>query len=391
MDPRSNTPGGDGLTDAEALARFVADGPNELPDPERRSRLRILFDALSEPMSALLVGGGVLYFLLGDTTEAIVLFLFTTLSISITVVQEARTENILDTLRDLTAPTALVIRGGERRRIPAREVVRGDLVEVREGDRVPADGRLTEARGLGVDESLLTGESVPVSKQVGGAAPGYADAEVGEVKAGTLVVRGSGLAVVTAIGEASEIGRIGRSLRLLEPEAPRLRAQTRRVVTVFAIVAAVVSSGAVGLFVLLRGGWLEGLLSGIALGMSLLPEEFPLVLTVFVAMGAWRISKVRVLARRGDAIETLGATTVLCTDKTGTLTQNRMTVVDSYGDGALLARAAALCSDAQISRGGQIVGEPTENALVAFALKQGADKNVLTKEYPRVGEAPFDS
>jgi len=323
MDPRAGTIGEIGLTEAEARARLAADGPNELPDPDRRSRARIVLDALSEPMSALLVGGGVLYFLLGDTTEAIVLFLFTTLSISITVVQEARTEKILDTLRDLTAPTALVRRDGERRRIPGREVVRGDLVEVREGDRVPADGRLVEARGLGVDESLLTGESVPVAKEVASA---DGAAEIGEVRAGTLVVRGGGLAVVTATGEASEIGRIGRSLRLLEPEAPRLRAQTRRVVTVFAIVAAVVSSGAVGLFVWLRGGWLEGLLSGIALGMSLLPEEFPLVLTVFVAMGAWRISKVRVLARRGDAIETLGATTVLCTDKTGTLTQNRMTI-----------------------------------------------------------------
>ncbi len=349
MDPRAETTGREGLSETEARARLAADGPNELPNPDRRSRARILFEALSEPMSALLVGGGVLYFLLGDTTEAIVLFLFTTLSISITVVQEARTETILDQLRDLTAPTALVIRAGARRRIPARELVRGDLVEVREGDRVPADGRLVEARGLGVDESLLTGESVPVTKEAG-VERRDGDEATDEIRAGTLVVRGSGLAIVTAIGEASEIGRIGRSLRLLEPEAPRLRAQTRRVVTVFAVVAAVVSSGAVGLFVWLRGGWLEGLLSGIALGMSLLPEEFPLVLTVFVAMGAWRISKVRVLARRGDAIETLGATTVLCTDKTGTLTQNRMTIAALAPTTAADAETAGTASDPEARR-----------------------------------------
>ncbi len=329
MAPSRDCPEDFGLSETEARRRLAADGPNELADPDRRTLAGILLEALTEPMSALLVCGGLLYLVLGDTTEAIVLFLFTTLSIAITVVQEARTERILDRLRDLTAPTALVARDGERRRLPARELVRGDLVFLGEGDRVPADLRLVAARDLSIDESLLTGESVPVAKSIlpAGAAP-PAEGDPATARAGTLVVRGSGHGHVEATGERSEIGRIGRSLRLLEPEAPRLRAQTRRVVTLFAVGGAAVSLTAVVLYGVLRGNWLEALLSGIALGMSMLPEEFPLVLTVFVAMGAWRISRVRVLARRGDAVEALGATTVLCTDKTGTLTRNRMTIVE---------------------------------------------------------------
>ena len=314
-----------GLSEAEARQRLAAEGPNELGDPERHALYQIALSALTEPMSALLVAGSVLYFLLGDTTEAIVLFLFTTFSIVITVVQEARTEHILDRLRDLTAPTALALRDGQRRRLPARELVHGDVVFLGEGDRVPADLRLVVARDLAVDESLLTGESVPVAKTLT-TAVAATDGDPTSARAGTLVVRGSGQGVVTATGARSEVGQIGRSLALLEPEAPRLRAETRQVVLLFALGGGAISVTAVLLFGLLRGGWLEALLSGIALGMAMLPEEFPLVLTVFVAMGAWRISRVRVLARRGDAVEALGATTVLCTDKTGTLTENRMSI-----------------------------------------------------------------
>ncbi len=321
-----------GLSEAAAQARLKAEGYNELPRPGRRTPLRIIFEVLREPMMALLLGGGVIYLALGDRTEALILLAFATLSVSITVVQETRTERVLEALRDLTSPRALVVRDGERKRIAGREVVRGDFVVLAEGDRVPADAALVQSQDLQTDESLLTGESVPVRKVArttgspDGGRPGGDDLPY--VFSGSLVVRGTGTAEVTAIGALSEIGKIGQSLSTLETEPPRLRAQTRRLVRNFAIVGGAVSVLAVVLYGISRGGWLEALLAGIALGMSMLPEELPVVLTVFMAVGAWRISRARVLTRRAAAIETLGSATVLCTDKTGTLTENRMSVVE---------------------------------------------------------------
>lgn len=321
-----------GLTAAEAAARLAREGYNELPRRDRRTPLRIVLDVLREPMLALLLAGGVVYLALGDSTEALILLAFATISVVITVVQESRTERVLEALRDLTSPRALVIRDGRSQRIPGREVVRGDLVLLGEGDRVPADALLVRSVDLHLDESVLTGESVPVGKAAGRAAATANPRPGGEglpyVFSGSLVVRGSGLGEVTAIGSRTEIGRIGESLRSVEVEPPRLRTQTRRLVLIFAVVGASVSVVAVLLFGLLRGGWLEALLAGIALGMSMLPEELPVVLTVFMAMGAWRISKAQVLTRRPPAIETLGSATVLCTDKTGTLTENRMAVAE---------------------------------------------------------------
>ena len=262
-----------------------------------------------------------------------ILIAFAMFSIVITIVQESRTERVLEALRDLTSPRALVIRGGERRRIAGREVARGDLVVIEEGDRVPADILLLQAHDLRTDESLLTGESVPVRKRscaagetAGGQRPGGDDLPF--AYSGTLVVGGSGLGEVTATGIKSEIGKIGLSLSSLEMEPPRLRAQIQKLVWIFSGIGAVACVATAVLYALWRGTWLEGLLAGIALGMAMLPEEFPVVMTIFMAMGAWRISQARVLTRRAAAIETLGSATVLCTDKTGTLTQNKMTVAD---------------------------------------------------------------
>jgi len=321
-----------GLSDSEARERLAREGYNELPRAEQRTVLRIVMEVMREPMLALLLGGGVVYLALGDLHEALILLAFAMMSILITVVQETRTERVLEALRDLTSPRALVVRDGVRRRIPGREVVREDLVVLSEGDRVPADGVLLQAQDLQADESLLTGESVPVRKRARKedeqlhARPGGDD--LPQVFSGALIVRGTGIAQVTGTGARSEIGKIGQSLSTLASEPPRLQAQTQRLVRMFALIGGVVSVLAVLLYGLFRGGWLDALLAGIALGMSMLPEEFPVVLTVFMAMGAWRISRARVLTRRAAAIETLGSATVLCTDKTGTLTENRMSIAE---------------------------------------------------------------
>jgi Ca2+-transporting ATPase len=329
---------GPGLTDVEAAARLRAEGANELPRATRRSVLRVLGEVLEEPMLALLLAGGFVYLLLGDTAEALILLLFSTFSIVITVVQERRTERVIEALSGLAAPTATVIRDGSPRRLSSREVVRGDLLVLAEGDRVAADAVLLAAERLEADESLLTGESVPVRKREGvgeanaTAPPGGDDLPF--VYSGTMVTRGTGLARVTATGGATAIGGIGRALGRLETEAPRLRRQTNRLVRIFGGLGAAVAIAVVLLYGLTRGSWLEAVLAGIATGMSLLPEEFPVVLTVFLAMGAWRIAQAGVLTRRAAAIEALGAATVLCTDKTGTLTQNRMTVAELWRPGA---------------------------------------------------------
>jgi Ca2+-transporting ATPase len=321
-----------GLTESDAQARLKAEGYNELPRPGRRTPFRIILEIVREPIMALLLGGCVIYLALGDREEALILLALATLSVSITVVQETRTEHVLEALRDLTSPRALVIRNGERKRIAGREVVRGDFVVLAEGDRVPADAMLVQSHDLQTDESLLTGESVPVRKvassatHANGLRPGGDDLPY--VFSGSLVVRGTGIGEVIAIGALSEIGKIGHSLSTLETEPPRLRAQTRRLVRMLALVGGGISVLAVVLYGTLRGGWLDAVLAGIALGMSLLPEELPVVLTVFMAMGAWRISRARVLTRRAAAIETLGSATVLCTDKTGTLTENRMSITE---------------------------------------------------------------
>ena len=320
-----------GLTASEALARLKAEGFNELPHADSRSIARLILDVMREPMLLLLLAGSAIYFALGDLGEALLLGVFASISIVITIVQEARTERVLESLRDLTSPRALVIRDGERVRIAGRDVVRGDLIVLSEGDRVAADAMIVQCDDLLLDESLLTGESVPVHKLVSlpedrSGPPQTGGEDLPFVFSGSLAVRGSGIAEVTSTGIRTEIGKIGQSLRSLETETPRLQLQTQRLVTLFAIASGVVTALAMLLYGLYRGGWLDGILVGIALGMSMLPAEFPVVLTVFLAMGAWRISQARVLTRRASAIESLGAATVLCTDKTGTLTQNRMTV-----------------------------------------------------------------
>lgn len=332
-----------GLTSAQAAKQLKLDGYNELPSHNTRGYFQILFEIIRQPMFALLIGGGLVYLLLGDRLEALFLLLFACLSVLITIVQESRSEKVLEALRNLASPRAQVIRDGKKVTIAGRDVVLNDLLVISEGDRIAADATLLSAHDLLLDESLLTGESVAVgklSKQTTAGetinnplsiAPGGEDSPY--VFAGSLVVRGSGLALVHATGVRSEMGKIGHALNAIDSQQPHLQKQLHGLVRNFSIIGAVAGLLAILLYGLLRGSWLEAMLSGIALGMSLLPEEFPLVMAVFMAMGAWRISKVRVLTRRASAIESLGSVTVLCTDKTGTLTENKMTLVAMQTEG----------------------------------------------------------
>ena len=325
-----------GLSGAEVAVRLKRDGFNELPSTKQRSIFAIAYEVVKEPMFLLLLASGTIYLFLGDIQEALMLLGFVFVVMGITIFQERKTERALEALRDLSSPRALVIRDGARKRIAGREVVRGDQLVLFEGDRVPADAVLLWGLNLSVDESLLTGESVAVRKAaaegpVDMGAPGGDDLPF--VYSGTLVVQGEGVAQVRAIGAATEIGKIGKALQTVETEGTRLQKETRKLVRNLAVIGIALCLLVVLVYGLTRKDWLDGLLAGLTMAMAILPEEFPVVLTIFMALGAWRISQNQVLTRRVPAVETLGSTTVLCVDKTGTLTLNRMSVRKIFARG----------------------------------------------------------
>jgi len=285
-------------------------------------------------MFILLVSCAVLYLILGNMEDALVLVGSVILVMAIDIVQEHKTDNALEALKNLSSPRALVIRDGEQKRIPGREVVVGDLIILAEGDRVPADAFIIENEQLNVDESLLTGESVPVRKRVWDgkeSAPQPGGEDLPCVYSGTLVVSGRCIAQVYATGAKTELGKIGKSLEGLQEEKTKLSRDTTKLVKNFALLGLIICAIVVIAFYFTRKDLIQAFLSGITLAMSVLPEEFPVILTVFLALGALRLSRKNVLARRAQAIENLGATTVLCTDKTGTLTYNRMSLQKIWG------------------------------------------------------------
>ncbi len=305
-----------GLDPATAAQRLHEEGPNELGVSQRRTVLGMAWDVVREPMFLLLMGAGSIYLAMGDAHEAMILLGFVVIIMAITVLQERRTDNALEALRDLSSPRALVMRGGATLRVPGREVVRDDVLLLAEGDRVPADGLLLEAHELATDESMLTGESEAVPKAL----------PEGRVFAGTMVVSGQGVVRVTAIGRHTELGRIGQSLQTIGLQASPLREEMARLTRRLVVIGVALCLLLAGLFWALRGGWLEAVLAGITLAMGILPQELPVIMIVFLALAARRLATHQVLTRRLNAIETLGQTTVLCVDKTGTLTQNRMAV-----------------------------------------------------------------
>jgi Ca2+-transporting ATPase len=319
-----------GISQKEAAEKLEKEGYNELPSSKPKSILNIAIGVVKEPMFLLLVACGTLYLILGDIQEGLMLLSFVFVVMGIEFYQEKKTKKALDALKDLASPRALVIRDGETIRIPGKEVVTGDIVVLQEGDRVPADANVLESNNLLVDESLLTGESVPVRKREWTEAdtsfiPGGDDIPV--VYSGSMIVQGNGLVKVTATAINTEIGKIGRALDSVKEEPTRLKREMATLVKRLAIIGILLCFLVIAIYTISRGDLLKGFLAGITLAMAMLPEEFPVVLTIFLAMGAWRMSKKSVLTRKPAAIETLGSATVLCTDKTGTLTQNKMTVI----------------------------------------------------------------
>ena len=415
-----------GLTGAEAGKRLAAAGPNELKASERVSPWRLLLEQFKNVLILILLGATGLSIALGHGLESLVIAVIVLFAVLLGFVQEYRAERAIESLRKLAAPNALVLRDGQELKIPARDVVPGDVVMLHTGDRVPADGRLLEAVNLKAEEAALTGESVATDK--------HTDALVGElpvgdrknlVHAGTALTYGRGRAVVVATGMQTEFGRIAQLLETVETSRTPLQKNLDRVGSVLARVALVVVGVIVALGLLRGQPFVEMLIFGIALAVAVVPEALPAVVTISLALGVQRMVKRNALIRRLPAVETLGSTSVICSDKTGTLTKDEMTVRRLYVGGELidvsgagyepkgdftrvgqkiepgpalraLLEAGVLASDAVLAReekggGWGIRGDPTEGALVVVAAKGGIDKRLLDEAYPRIGEVPFSS
>lgn len=332
FDPENIT----GLSEEEVIRKLEEDGYNEIPSQKNQSLFAILLDILREPMLLLLLGAGFIYLLIGEENDALMLLFFVFVVVGITFYQERKSERALEALKNLSSPRALVVRDGKQKRIPGREVVRNDILILKEGDRVPADGVMQISSNLLVDESMLTGESFAVRKSEWDGKekpkqPGGDDLPF--IYSGTLVVQGHGVAAVTATGIYTEMGKIGKALETISHEETLLKKETRLVVRNFAIGGLMLCIIVAIIYGFTRDDWLNGILAGLGLSMALIPEEFSVVLVIFLGMGAWRMSNRKVLTRRMPAIETLGSATVLCVDKTGTLTMNRMILNSIFSKG----------------------------------------------------------
>ena len=417
--------GDNGLTVGEAAQRLERDGPNELPRAEGASVWTILTEQFQNLLIVILLIAVALSAALGETLEAVVIGVIVLFSILLGFIQELRAERALEALRQMAAPTATVIRGGRELTVPARELVAGDLILLRAGDRVPADARLIEAANLRAMEGALTGESVPVDKST--ETLDAADSALGDradlVYFGTDIAYGRGRAFVVATGLDTELGRITGMLAGVEELRTPLQQSLDKVGRVLAAAATVIVA------LIAVAGWLRGeplleiIIFGVALAVAVVPEALPAVVTISLAIGVQRMVKRNALVRRLPTVETLGSTSVICSDKTGTLTRNEMTLraiwidgltAEVTGSGYLpdgeirndprapgqrglierLLRAGALACDARLTQedGNWVLrGEPTEGALLVAARKAGLDKVRLEAEAPRVDEIPFSS
>ncbi|HET9590444.1 MAG TPA: cation-translocating P-type ATPase [Anaerolineales bacterium] len=419
----------EGLAPEVAAERLARHGPNELQAARHISPWEILFEQFKNVLIIILLIATALSAFLGEGVDAIAIAVIVLFAVGLGFIQEYRAERAIEALRQMAAPTATVVRKGQEEEIPAREVVPGDVIILRAGDKIPADARLIEAINLQVEEAALTGESVPVEKHTQPILNGNGSLAVGDRKnmvyGGTAVTYGRGRALVAATGMGTEFGKIAQLLQTVESGKTPLQENLDKVGhmlarAAFVIVALIVSAG------LLRGQpFIEMILFGIALAVAVVPEALPAVVTISLAIGVQRMVKRNALVRRLPAVETLGSTTVICSDKTGTLTKDEMTVrkiyvmgetLDVSGAGyephgqfsrngssvepsdalKLLLQGAALDSDAYIVHGEadnrwHVKGDPTEGALVVAAAKAGLRKGELDRTYPRVNEIPFTS
>jgi Ca2+-transporting ATPase len=378
-----------GLSQDEAAKRLAQSGPNVIASQPRRSIGRIARETLREPMFLLLLAAAALYLVFGDLGEGLFLTAGALLSFTLVVVQEARSERALAALNALAEPRARVLRQGRLTTIAARDVVPGDVILVAEGARVPADARLIEGSALEVDESTLTGEAAACTKLATTDAQS-ADSDSATVFASTLVLRGQALAEVTRTGPATRIGQIGAALHDIREQPTLVQRDIRWLISRVGIVALLFCVTVAVTYGLVRHDWFQGALSGLTLAISLIPEEFPMVLVIFMALGAWRLAKHNVLVRRSAVIETLGATTLLCADKTGTITQNQMALRRIWRSGQahdlsddLLDEPRSVIEAAQLASAVQ-PHDPMDVAVHAAAgPRTGAD---LVRSYPLTPE-----
>ncbi|MEW6287012.1 MAG: cation-translocating P-type ATPase [Chloroflexota bacterium] len=423
--------GESGLSQKEAEARLAKYGPNEIQAAHRISPWEILLEQFKNVLIIILLAATAISFFLGHGVESIVIAVIVLFAVLLGFIQEYRAERAIDALRQMAAPTATVLRDGEEVKIPARDVVPGDVIILHMGDRIPADGRVIESVNLQVEEAALTGESVPVEKHT--APLPTQDLPVGDrrnmVYAGTAVTYGRGRALIVATGMQTEFGKIAQLLQTVETSKTPLQQNLDKVGATLARAAFVVVAIIVALGLLRGQPFIEMLIFGIALAVAVVPEALPAVVTISLAIGVQKMVKRNALIRRLPAVETLGSTSVICSDKTGTLTKDEMTVRKIYVAGQVytvsgsgyapeghfsvnggspaeisaelkqLLTAAALASDAKLVRNGSngssgnwdIKGDPTEGALVVAAAKAGVQKEALDQIYPRIQEIPFTS
>lgn len=412
----------DGLSSDEAQKRLDQNGKNKLKEVEKDSLFKKFINSLADPMIIMLLVAAAIQAAvavieaggkpgLRDFADVLVILVVVIINTIMGLVQESKAEAAMDALMQMTAATSKVLRDGKVETLKSEDLVQGDVILLEAGDAVPADCRILESHSMKVEEAALTGESVPVTKMVDVLMlkDKSSDVALGDRKnmlySGSTVVYGRGKAVVTGVGMETEMGKIADALNTAEKEETPLQKKmgelshflTKLVIgiSVLVFVVGVIESMILAgefSWKLLGESSLATFVAAIALAVAAIPEGLPAVVTIILSIGVTAMSKRQALIRKLTAVETLGCTQIICSDKTGTLTQNKMTVVDHYGeDEKLLASAMALCCDAEIDGTGKVTGEPTEAALVAYAYSLGMSKNDLSKEAVRIGEAPFDS
>lgn len=406
----------EGLKPKEVELRQAENGFNELKEKKKTSTWELFIDTLKDPMVIILLLVAFVQLFLGEFVESLVIFIVLMINSVVAVVQTKRAESSLDALRQMSAPSAKVLRNGEKTSIPARELVVGDIVSLEAGDFIPADGRLIDVQNLRVEEGMLTGESEPVEK--------FSDLIEGEAALGdrknmvfssSLVVYGRADFVVTAIAEQTEIGKIAQMLETAEAKQTPLQQKLEKFGkqlgwAILALCALIFAVQILRLFTTnqtadMQKAILDSFMFAVAVAVAAIPEALSSVVTIVLSVGTNKMAKQHAIMRNLPAVETLGSTSIICTDKTGTLTQNKMTVVDSYlptesskeltdlsqVDQKLLLNAMVLCNDSSFSQEGQALGDPTEVALIAYSDKIGYPYQELREKSPRLAEFPFDS